>query len=199
MKRLPGFGSDTEAKRAAAEVEAREALAGRDLRRASLAVARFEASQPVPRGMGVDWSRYDPEPDVAALSALFERWPRLLAFVPEESRDALRLVAAETFLWGRSRPAGGSYLLPNVKGPLDALVTCRMLGAFGQTERKLHDYRECGVKRIVLYRDGSCAGCQTGPSVLPIQSAPEIPRPECTNPAGCRCDLRPATEKESGG
>jgi hypothetical protein len=195
QKLAEDFAAESEARKAAAEAETREALVARDFRRACRAVALFEASQPFPRGMEMDWSHYDPEPDVVALSAAFERWPHLLAFVPGDSRDAFRIAAAETYLWGRSRTLRGSCL-PHVEGPLNAEVTCRMLVAFAQTERTLHGLRESGTTLVVVCRNGSCAGCQEGPSIVALRSMPEIPRPECTNPEGCRCCLRPATQEE---
>jgi len=195
QKLAEDFTAENEARRVAAEAEARQALVARDFRRAFRTVALFEASQPFPRWMGIDSSHPSPEPDLVAFSAVFERWPRLLAFVPEDSRDAFRIAAAETYLWGRARPLRGSCL-PDVKGPLNAEVTCRMLVAFVETERMLHGLRESGTTLVVVCRDGSCAGCQEGPSIVALRSVPEIPRPECTNPEGCRCCLRPATQEE---
>jgi hypothetical protein len=190
-----GLAAENEARRAAAEAETHEGLVARDFRRACRAIAIFEASQAFPRGMGIDWARYNSEADVVALTAIFHRWPRLLAFVSGDSRDAFRIAAAETYLWGRSRRQRGSCL-PEVEGPLNAEVTSRMLVAFGQTESSLHGLRESGTKRIVICRDGACAGCLEGPSIVALASMPEIPRAECTNPEGCRCALRPATRDE---
>jgi hypothetical protein len=119
----------------------------------------------------------------------------LRPYIPGDSRDAFRIAAAETYLWGRSRTLRGSCL-PHVEGPLNAEVTCRMLVAFAQTERTLHGLRESGTTLVVVCRNGSCAGCQEGPSIVALRSMPEIPRPECTNPEGCRCCLRPATQEE---
>ena len=62
------------------------------------------------------------------------------------------------------------------------MVMCQALLAFAVTESTLGSLRESGVEFVVVMRDGSCAGCQTGPSLVSIQSAPEIPRPELRIP-----------------
>jgi len=77
--------------------------AGR-FREASLAVAAYEAVQPVARGIGVDWRNYEPRGDVAALSAMFDRIPPELAGVSPDALPTLRVVAGMMLLWGCSRP-----------------------------------------------------------------------------------------------
>ena len=188
--------SQNDLKKAAAEEEVRAALAVRDFSRAARAMVQFEAGQVIPRGMGIDWTNYDAE--AAALSVMFNRWPRLLAFVPEESRGDLRLAAGEMYLWALSRPNARSFV-PELEGPLKGDVACRMLVAFALTEKLLTELRSIGQKRVVFIRKGGCAGCMSGPGIVPINSAPEIPRPECTNPEGCRCCLTAATREESRG
>lgn len=77
--------------------------AGR-FREASLAVATYEAIQPVARGIGVDWRNHEPRGDVAALSAMFDRIPPELAGVSPDALPTLRVVAGMMLLWGCSRP-----------------------------------------------------------------------------------------------
>jgi hypothetical protein len=89
--------------RAAAEEIVRGALlAGRFLD-ASLAVAEFEAKQPTPRGIGVDWIRHDPARDVGALTAIFARVPGILKGITDDALESVRFAAAMQFLWGGAR------------------------------------------------------------------------------------------------
>lgn len=188
------LAAEDDARRAAAEAGAREALRARDLLRACREVALFEAKQSSPRGLGIDWKHYDAAPDVAALSALFTRWPHLLDFVPQDDRNAFRETAAEAYLWGLGR-ASKSASIPEVAGPRSSAEVVQALIAFAQSERSCIQYRAAGLEHVFVYRDNCCEAC-AGPALVPLSESPEIPNPACTRRSGCTCDMRPATRKE---
>lgn len=111
--------------------------AGR-FREASLAVAAYEAVQPVARGIGVDWRNYEPRGDVVALSAMFDRVPPELAGVSPDALPTLRIVAGMMLLWGCSRPyrrwlARGFNTGASISGDAAA----QRLVLFGMRERQL--------------------------------------------------------------
>ena len=82
-----------------------ERLRARDFHAASLAVAVYEAKQPVPRGMGVNWGNYNADSDVDGLTAIFsDPLPESLRAVRVEALETLRVTAGLMWLFGVSRP-----------------------------------------------------------------------------------------------
>ena len=87
------------------ELRLAELLTARDFRAASLLVAAYEAKQPVPRGMGVNWGNYNPDSDVDGLSAIFsDPLPETITGVRVEAIETLRITAGLMWLFGVSRP-----------------------------------------------------------------------------------------------
>ncbi len=102
--------------RTAAEEIVREALIRGRFRNASLAVAEFEAKQVRPRGIGIDWKRYDPAVDVRALTAIYTRIPGILEGVAGGALESLRFAAAMQFLWEKLADVGWIALSRRVSG-----------------------------------------------------------------------------------
>lgn len=96
---------------AAAEDSVLRCLADGDYARAVLTVAKYEAAQPMPRGMGVDWNNPNVEGDVAALRSIMHG--------PYETTAAVRTAAAMCFLWGASSPRR-RWLSREANGDADA-------------------------------------------------------------------------------
>lgn len=188
------LSGDRDARRSTAEAAVRAALRARDFSGGCREVALFEAQQSSPRGLGIDWKSYDPAQDVAALSALFHGWPRLLDFVPEEDRNAFREAAAEAYLWGLGREPRAADV-PEVDGPISAAKVVGALIAFTQSARSRLQFRAVGVEYVFVYRADCCDAC-AGPAIVPLSEAPEIPNPSCTRRLGCCCATRPATRDE---
>lgn len=81
---------------AAAEAAVIRCLAEHKHEDAARIVALYEADQPVPRGIGVDWRNLDLRSDVTALRSIFGG--------DDGATDAIRTAAALMYLWGVSRP-----------------------------------------------------------------------------------------------
>jgi hypothetical protein len=61
---------------------------------ATRAIAAYEAKQPVPRGMGIDWTTHDGSGEVAGLTSIYAA----------SADTAVRDAAAQMYLWGVSKP-----------------------------------------------------------------------------------------------
>lgn len=94
MARIPKPAATAEL--AAVEGRVLTCLRTRDFDGAVRALAAYEAAQPRPRGIGVDWSRADRL--VPGLSA------GLTAIYSADTREEIREGAAMTYLWGTGRP-----------------------------------------------------------------------------------------------
>lgn len=81
-----------------------ERLAVLDFEGAARAVVTYEAKRPVPRGLGVDWSKYDPRDDMAALRSIYGRLQSDCAQLAEGAELAIRTAAALMYLFGVSKP-----------------------------------------------------------------------------------------------
>jgi len=175
-----------------AEDDAAAAFLRGDYAAASRAVAAYEAKQPVPRGMGIDWNYPDVDGNEKVLVAIANGKPRILAKLTEEQLASLRLPAAMMYLWGTNR---GDRWLPRqsgrVYGRFDADTAATMLLFYGQNQRRLTEYRANYLIRgvgILDYTGDSCAACRRliG-KTYSLAKPPELPNPACTSETGCRC------------
>lgn len=175
---------------AAADARTMELLAARDFRGASLSVATYEAEQPEPRGMGIDWKHYNPERDCAVLRAIFSDIPAILRGVTQSAIETLRVAAAMMFLWGRKPRRTWLPLHYETGIDLDGDDAARMIMFYGQNQHSLAQYAEERVVDAVRVSacPGHCWACgkMNGKSFA-LSEAPELPHPNCTGERGCRC------------
>ena len=105
---------------AAAEAATLECLRSRDFVGAGEAVARYEAAQPVQRGINVDWANKRHDTDAVALAAIY---------VDDRpgATEQIREAAAMMYLWGVSTPR--RRWLPREAGG-DAVASLMVLAAY---------------------------------------------------------------------
>jgi len=101
---MPRGGQSDNPDVAAAELATFQCVERGHLEQAAATVAEFEARQPVPRGMGVDWRNRNLDRDVFALEAIMHDCIEIVAGCNENALRAVRLGAAVAFLWGRCPP-----------------------------------------------------------------------------------------------
>ena len=185
-----------DAARQEAEDSCMDALQRGELAKACQIVRRFEARQPIPRGMGVDWSNPDISHENGLLVALFQDKP--------PSKAPLNTIAAAMgVLWG----TGPEKWLP--KEPSDsrkrrrstpeekaAEVAARMEAFRANHERTLKGYRanmDVIIAVEILAAQSSCDFCKSRVGRYPLDSVPPLPHSECTHDMGCRCVYVPVT------
>jgi hypothetical protein len=81
---------------AAAEAATAEHLMQRNFEGAARVVAAYEAGQPIPRGIGVNWSNPNVAGDVVALRSILD--------ADDGPSLEIRTAAAMMYLWGVSKP-----------------------------------------------------------------------------------------------
>lgn len=178
------------ADRSTAEKRALDALSRHDFHQAAQLVAEFEALQVFQRGIGIDWSRYDPAPDAYRLRIIYSAHPGILRALSSRDLDSLRPAAAWMMLWGVSRAPRS--LLPKALPGLsfDVDTAARMLLFYSRHKVHLEELRETGwVKGVTIA--GSYDGCEHCKSLRGKYyvwgRVPELPHPGCDHPMGCRC------------
>ncbi len=182
--------------RAAAEDEVSHALAARDFRAASAAVATYEAKQPVARGMGIDWKNHNPTNDILVLEAIYSHIPTILTGVLPQAVEPLRFAAAMMYLWGGHKRRWLPIDLPNGTH-LRADAASRMFLFYGYSQRSIAGWKpliESGAinRAEVTSCKDACKSCQRMiGGIYDVAGLPEFPHPNCKSDKGCRCSLSP--------
>lgn len=180
-----------QARKDAAVREVLGLLMSREYSKAVHIMARFEASQVFPRGVGIDWENYDVESEAASLKTIFERVPGILKGIEETRLDRLRLAAAMMQLWGTN--AAEDWLPDDFETGirLDCDSACRMFVLHAHHYRNMADYKTARVKTVEVscVNDGdTCSECRKiGGGKYHLESVPELPYAKCTCEIGCRC------------
>lgn len=185
-----------DAARQEAENSCMDALQRGELAQACQIVRRFEACQPLQRGMGVDWSNPDTSHELGLLVALFQN-------KAPSTAPLTTIAAAMGLLWG----TGPEKWLP--KEPFDsgkrrrrtpeekaAEVTARMEAFRASHERTLEGYRanrDVIIAVEILAAQSSCDFCKKQVGRYSLDSVPPLPHAECTHDMGCRCVYVPVT------
>ena len=181
-------------KRDKVEKQVIEYLTKRKFREASLAVAAYEAEQPYPRGIGIDWKHYNPDNDIKKLKTIFESKPKILKQLGDEKLEAVRIAAAMMTLCGKNK---AKKWLPNdfkTDLPFDGDITARMLNFYATHQATLEGYRK---GRVVEYVEvfpatDSCVSCRKlAGRHYTFNEAPELPYENCIHKMGCRCCYLP--------
>lgn len=176
--------------KARAEATVLAALEARDFRRACRLVAAYEAEQPIPRGIGIDWSRHDTSGEEEELRLIFSARPGILRDLTDSQLDSLRIPAALMRLWGK--PRAREWLPdPGLRyGRFDRDTAARMLMFYASKRRWL---ATAGVHQAqhrvrILSANDSCPSCRRFEGrTYTVRQAPELPHPDCTHDKGCRC------------
>jgi hypothetical protein len=190
------------AEKGLAEQEVLTHLQNERLEAACRAVASYEARQVFPRGLGIEWSKYDPAQDVAKLREILHGRPKFLSRLPKLQMDALRVPAAMMELWGASDC--GKWLPSDLHTPLrvDNDTAARMLVFFAHHRADMAEYRALAkdgfVKCVeILSTEDSCEACKKlSKKRYGLNEVPELPYEHCTNEMGCRCLAQPVFSGE---
>ena len=169
-----------------AEGQSESALRASRYQDACTIVANFEASQIFPRGVGINWKRYDAAHDIEILSEIAAYSPRQHHNTPESVLASLRVSAGMMNLWGESDPS--KWLTGSERE--FARETYTMLSA-AINRVNLRDWKRLGFREVRLLSSGRGDACKTckeaDKQVYPIDSAPELPHVECICEYGCGC------------
>lgn len=163
-----------------------------DFKSASVSVAEFQAKQPVPSGLGVDWENHKPGRDVAALESIFLHVPGILGELRTEAVEPLRLGAGMIFLWGHAPPRR-IWLLHDLDTgtqlSADNAALMFVFYAYGRQNLRAYDVFGGGPALATISSCPSpCRPCAAlRDRAHTTDDAPELPYPECTNASGCRC------------
>lgn len=181
-----------------------DALNKRNFREAAKLVANYEASRLIPRGVNIDWKNYDTSRDIAMLTAIFERKPKMLAQLDDRQLEQLRTVAAMMYLWSYSY---ADYPLPpDFKTGLTIAndVAISMSLANVQFHNEIAECRKSqaewkGVPHVIeIYNCNDnlvCSACkQIGRKYYSLKDVPELPYEKCTCEHGCRCWITWSTD-----
>lgn len=161
-----------------------------EFRTASEAVAKYEAAQVFPRGLGIDWSEGGASME-PILRDIYDRTPSILAAEPERELKQLRVAAAMMELTGQNR---ANRWLPDdlqLSTRMDKDAAARMLLFHAYHLRRMQQYQEVGIRKVEIsgVDDGlQCAACRKiDGKVFTPEKLPELPYPKCTCELGCRC------------
>ncbi len=168
------------------------ALARKDFATAADAVVRFERNQVFPRGLNVKWAETEARQLAAEVEETYRTCPKILRGISEEALEAIRPRAAETLLWGESRPRQKL----ETGGAMSGEVAARMLIFATSSRRNLSQMQAIGVVKVVniLSAEDSCGECRRlSGRQYSLRRVPELPHPDCTHAMGCRCCYLPVT------
>jgi len=182
--------------RQAAMDQCTEALLASEYERAALVVSAFEAKQPFPRGLGVEWSAERHHFDLRELRDLMEAMPWFLEGLTTEDQAQARLAAAMAYLWGTGPQKAAKGLEIGSGTKYEPMWLVNLLMSYAANRRALRDYRGSGVvkKIAILAADSSCEACKQAAREYPFDRVPELPLRSCTAESGCRCAYAPVTK-----
>lgn len=177
-------------KRASVETFVLECLRRRKFLEASQAVAKYESEQIIPRGMNIDWKKYDSKNDDEKLKILFAAKPKILSQLDEKTLEPMRIAAGMDMLWGENRAIAWLPQGFNSGFPQGNEVACRMLIFYAQAKTNLDNWKRSGVVKSVRIGNAkdSCEACKNNAKKkYKLNDAPELPHERCTHALGCRC------------
>jgi len=168
-----------------AETAAESALRKGRYEDACTIVADFEASQVFPRGVGIDWTRYDAARDIEILNEIAYS-PRPHRPIPESVLTSLRISAGMMNLWGENNPL---KWLTGLEQEFAREAHVMLSAAISRL--RLRELKRAGIQQVKILgscRDNACETCRKADGMTyAIQSAPELPHGRCTCEYGCGC------------
>lgn len=179
-----------------AESKVIEALQARNFRLATVTVVEYEKKQVFPRGLGIDWNNINLDRYVVPLKEMYSSKPKILADVPEEKMEQIRLSAATSYLWGTGRPKVQEDI-EGISSKFDNPTAAQMVLMWLYSKNSLNNYR-CNsdvVKFIkILPSPFACEECKKLSEIeFKLSEAVELPYHRCTSKNGCRCVYIPVT------
>jgi hypothetical protein len=166
-------------------------LLQRKFKEACTLVASFEAKQPIPRGLNIDWNSYDPTRDVEMLTLIFGRGPKILSHVGKQQLTQLCIAAGMMHLWGTNQAEEWLPLDLKTGLVMDDDSAARMLIYHAAHQLDIVQYREVGVTTVEIRTSDDahvCPACQKlAGRKYKLRRVPELPFEKCTSPMGCRC------------
>lgn len=181
--------------RSEAEKSVLNFLENKDLQKACITMSEFEAKQVFPRGMGINWSSYNPKNDISALKEIFSTPPRILKDIKGDKIRQLQIAGAMGYLFGTS---DNQRYLPSdfqTESHLSNEAAIRMMIFAGYHKRDMDGYlaNEDVISGIqILACKDSCEECKKlHGKVFKLREAPFLPNEKCTCEKGCRCTYLP--------
>jgi len=185
------FKAAADGYRAQTEQAVLNALRARSLNEACRIVFDFESKQPLPRGIGVDWSRTDYSLELGMLEEIFSQ--------PTGTEEEL-LAAAQALLWGTSpaaflpkRPEPRRRKTPEEKAAELEVRKKAMRASQRETLRSYKANRDVFIGVSILAAGSSCEHCRSMEGDYTFENVPTLPHDGCTHPMGCRCCYSPLT------
>lgn len=179
-----------------------EYLTKRKFREASLTTAAYEAEQVFPRGIGVDWKHYDPNPDIELLKIIFESKPGIVAQLGDAKLEVLRVGVAMMALWGTGMAR--EYLPTDFETglPFDNDTVAGYFLSYALQRATLIGLKKEGftthVKPLSARDDRTCEKCksQDGKVFTIDEALKQMPLPVlCNSGEGCRCVYQHYTKR----
>ncbi len=165
-----------------------EALLSKRFENACGIMVKFEAAQPIPRGMGIDWNHHEPSHEVSTLMIISTARPKILGEMPEPVLEPLRLVASMAVLWGTHTESKWLPANYEIVSRFDVETAARMILFYAQNQLALASFRESGVRTVEVSSVCGCDACsKLQGRVYPIGKVPELPYETCSFEIGCRC------------
>ena len=171
------------------EQQVMEYLKKRKFKKACLIVAAYESNQVFPRGIGIDWKRYNPDQKIEDLKFIFSNKPNIMANLRDEKLEVLRVAAAMMELWGENKAQKWLPAKFETGLPFDNdAAAMRMLSSVSYKDR-IENFRMCGFKYVEVFAaEDSCDACKKlEGKIYKINEVPELPYEYCTHKKGCRC------------
>ena len=171
-----------------AGTETESALRGGRYKDACITVSSFEASQVFPRGVGIDWKRYDAERDVEILDEIAAYSPTGHRSIPQSIIPSLRIGAGMMNLWGESNPL--KWLTGSER---EFAHGAQIMLHAAISKVNLRQWKRLGFRQVRLLSSGRSDVCKTckeaGAKTYLIDSVPDLPHEKCSCEHGCGCTL----------
>ncbi len=176
------------------EAGVREALARRDFSKASELVAAFEATQPIPRGINMQWSRYQTGDEERRLAKVFAIEPDFVRQLDALRLEQLRIATGQVMLWSK-----WNQWLPDdfdTGLPWSPQALARALEYRAQFLVERQDWRDLWANernslRIEIRTCNDHLVCEACAAIADrkwdLDHLPELPYAKCTCEDGCRC------------
>ena len=177
-----------------------DCLRKREFLQATREVAKYEANQVFPRGLGIDWNKNSlmPNPrDTYILKLIFEDTPTIAKGANQQQLEQLRVAAGLIHLWGSDSEA--KRFLEEVERILEKcnnLDFARMLWSSAINKYDLSEYRDLAkatgekkykIEILTANDEYVCDACKRlAKKKYPLfGDVPELPHPGCSH--ACRC------------
>lgn len=182
-----------DSKRAKLDEQIKEYLRLRKFREASLAITTYEAQQVFSNITEYMIKNPNPNPDIAALGAIFKFKPKVLEKLTNEILEILRIAAAMNYLWGTNN--NRQWLPSEFKSGL-AIDNNIAVGLFVKNayfHRSISEYRSSDVvTNVKILSTKCCTTCnELANKKFSFDAMPELPYEHCTCDTGCNCTVIP--------